>query len=204
MRLATVRRTSLCRRSTSNFVIESIFGPRKYDVTWARASAESRPETNSAEQRIFAVPATRQLSGSLGGTPGCATAVMRGTASASAASAGTPRNVRRVRAHRAAIVIGIGVSVSAAQGECTVPPGRSRYTSAASSQRRRAASSDITDAWPARGRRSGMSLPHHVLWPDLAIARAGATGTLREGDASGPERIERFTEHRPQRLVSRP
>src|SRR6186713_584058 len=74
MRLATVRRTSLRLRSTSNFVIESTLAPRKYGVTCARASAESRPETKSAEQRILAVPATRQLSGSLGGKPGCARA----------------------------------------------------------------------------------------------------------------------------------
>jgi hypothetical protein len=38
---------------------------------WARASRSSRPETNSAEQRIFAVAAVFQLSGSLGGIPGC-------------------------------------------------------------------------------------------------------------------------------------
>jgi len=58
--------------------------PRKYGVTWARASAVSRPDTKTAEQRIFAVPATRQLSGSLGGKPGCASAVASGSASASA------------------------------------------------------------------------------------------------------------------------
>src|SRR5215218_2013446 len=75
MRLATVRRTSFLLRSISTFEIESILAPRKYGVTWARASAESRPETKSAEQRILAVPATRQLSGSLGGKPGCAASV---------------------------------------------------------------------------------------------------------------------------------
>src|SRR5215211_2421654 len=80
MRSATVRRTSFRPRSTSSVVIESTFGPRKYGVTWSRASAESRPETKSAEQRILAVPATRQLSGSLGGKPGWASSpVVRAT-----------------------------------------------------------------------------------------------------------------------------
>src|SRR5215207_2352782 len=82
MRLATVRRTSLRLRSISNFVIESTIDPRKYGVTCARASAESRPETKRAEQRILAVPATRQLSGSLGGKPGCARDVLTGAVSA--------------------------------------------------------------------------------------------------------------------------
>src|SRR3982751_555127 len=80
MRLATVRRTSLRWRSTSNFVIESTLAPRKYGVTCARASAESRPETKRAEHRILAVPATRQLSGSLGGKPGWARAATGATA----------------------------------------------------------------------------------------------------------------------------
>src|SRR6476620_4103741 len=83
MRLATVSRTSFRRRSTSMFVIESTIGPRKYGVTCAWASAESRPETKRAEQRILAVPATRQLSGSLGGNPGWANADAIGGASTS-------------------------------------------------------------------------------------------------------------------------
>src|SRR5215218_6803182 len=92
MRLATVRRTSFLLRSISTFEIESILAPRKYGVTWARASAESRPETKSAEQRILAVPATRQLSGSLGGKPGCARAAT-GAASAIARVAFAARNL---------------------------------------------------------------------------------------------------------------
>src|SRR5689334_1901195 len=91
MRLATVRRTSLRWRSISSFVIESTFGPRKYGVTWSRASAESRPETNNAEQRIFAVPATFQLSGSFGGNPGCAREAEDSTTSPIAAHANCRR-----------------------------------------------------------------------------------------------------------------
>src|SRR5215218_10296255 len=92
MRLATVRRTSFLLRSISTFEIESILAPRKYGVTWARASAESRFETNSAEQRILAVPATRQLSGSLGGNPGCAT-----SGAATSATATVARSVMFIR-----------------------------------------------------------------------------------------------------------
>src|SRR5512144_611056 len=68
---ASVRRTSLRCRSISTFVIESIFGPRKYGVRCARASGSSRPDTKSDEQRILAVPASVQLSGLFGGFPGC-------------------------------------------------------------------------------------------------------------------------------------
>src|SRR6476619_2967240 len=83
MRLATVSRTSFRWRSTANLVIESTLSPRQYGVTWARASAESRPETNRAEQRILNVQATRQLYGSLGGKPGWANADAIGVASTS-------------------------------------------------------------------------------------------------------------------------
>ncbi len=62
-------RTSLRARSTRIAEMESSFGPRKYPARCECASAESRPETKSAEQKTFAVPATRQLSGESGGKP---------------------------------------------------------------------------------------------------------------------------------------
>src|SRR5687767_5132276 len=100
MRLPTVRRTSFRWRSISNLEIESTIGPRKYDVTCASASAESRFDTNTAEQRILAVPATRQLSGLLSGMPGCAADHPVGIATASARAAAGVRNLIRRYHHR--------------------------------------------------------------------------------------------------------